>query len=75
MKTPCDCQPLTSVDKVNLDHAYCKKSEPAGDQNTERPVLEDKLKRLKVYSSSYNGLRQSNKPWQILSMNCNKNFF
>ena len=45
MKTPCYCQPLTSVDKVNLDHAYCKKSEPAEDQNTERPVLEDKLKR------------------------------
>ncbi|CAB4006611.1 THAP domain-containing 9 [Paramuricea clavata] len=45
MKTPCDCQPLTSVDKVNLDHAYCKKSEPAEDQNTGRPVLEDKLKR------------------------------
>ena len=72
MRTQCDCQPLTLVDKVNLDHAYWKISEPAEDpQNSERPVLKDKLKR-KIKSLQliiYDGLRQSNKPWQIISMN------
>ena len=52
METPCDFEPLTSLtfkDKVSHDHTYCRKSKPTDeafvDQDTERPDLEEKLKR------------------------------
>ena len=47
METPCDFEPLTSL--TSHDHTYCRKSKPTGeafvDQDTERPDLEEKLKR------------------------------